>query len=153
LLDKYTEPDRAEDVAKYYAMCSWFDETCGTLLNHLDRKKISKNTLVLYICDNGWAATSTNSNDPHQKLWKRFAQRSKGSPFENGIRTPIMVSWPKKLQAKKSQHFAHAIDLFPTVLAAAKTKAPIEFKGVNLLDEVAVAERKKSSESVTLSTI
>ena len=54
-----------------------------------------------------------------------------------------MVSWPKKLQAKKSQHFAHAIDLFPTVLAAAKAKAPIEFKGVNLLDEVAVAERKK----------
>ena len=143
LLDKYTEPDRAEDVAKYYAMCSWFDETCGTLLNHLDKKKISKNTFVLYICDNGWAATSSNLNDPHQKLWKRFAQRSKGSPFENGIRTPIMISWPKKLQAKKSQHFAHAIDLFPTVLAAAKAKAPIKLKGVNLLDEVAVAERKK----------
>ena len=77
-------------------MCEWFDETCGELLGYLDKKEIADNTLVLYICDNGWAAPSTNADDPNQKLWKGYAQRSKSSPYENGIRTPIMVSWPGK---------------------------------------------------------
>ncbi len=29
-------------VAKYWAMCEWFDETCGQLLDHLDRKKVAE---------------------------------------------------------------------------------------------------------------
>lgn len=48
-------------------MCEWFDETCGELLNHLDEKGVAKNTMVVYLCDNGWAAKSTNSVDPDQK--------------------------------------------------------------------------------------
>jgi arylsulfatase A-like enzyme len=85
LLDKYEGSGSAKDVAKYYAMCEWFDETCGELLDHLDEKGLTDNTIVLYICDNGWAAASSNADDPNQKLWKGFAQRSKGSPYENGI--------------------------------------------------------------------
>jgi len=77
LLKKYTQPGRATDVAKYYAMCEWFDETCGELLGYLDKKKLTKNTVVIYICDNGWVAKSENSNDPNQKLWKGYALRSK----------------------------------------------------------------------------
>ena len=38
LLEKYREPGRPENVAKYYAMCEWFDRTCGELLDHLDRR-------------------------------------------------------------------------------------------------------------------
>ena len=34
-------------------MCEWFDETCGQLLDHLDEKKLSDNTVVVYVCDNG----------------------------------------------------------------------------------------------------
>lgn len=58
----------SDDQAQYYATCEWFDETCGELLRYLDVMEVSKNTLVIYICDNGWAATSTNANDPKQKL-------------------------------------------------------------------------------------
>ena len=61
LLDKYTKDGRASDVTKYYAMCEWFDETCGELLDHLDQADLTDNTLVLFICDNGWAATSTGA--------------------------------------------------------------------------------------------
>ena len=73
LLDKYIRPNRAEDVAKYYAMCEWFDETCGELLDHLDRRGLRENTVVIYISDNGWAARSTNAADPNQELWSGYA--------------------------------------------------------------------------------
>jgi arylsulfatase A-like enzyme len=143
LLDKYTQEGRAADVAKYYAMCEWFDETCGELLDYLEEKKITENTLVLYICDNGWAAPSTNADDPHQKLWKGFAQRSKSSPYENGIRTPILVSWPGRLEPTEVDEFAHAIDFFPTIAAAAGVDAPGDLAGINLLDAEARQGRQR----------
>jgi arylsulfatase A-like enzyme len=134
LLEKYTGNGRAMDVAKYYAMCEWFDETCGELLDYLDKKEIADNTLVLYICDNGWAAASTNADDPNQKLWKGYAQRSKGSPYENGIRTPIMVSWPRRVRPERIKDLAHAIDFFPTIAAVTGVDVPANLPGINLLD-------------------
>lgn len=142
LLDKYSQQGRAADVGKYYAMCEWFDETCGQLLDYLDEQGLTENTMVVYLCDNGWAAASTNADDPTQKLWKGFAQRSKGSPFENGIRTPIMVSWPGHMQPDRSSDLAHAIDVFPTIAAAAGLKSPTDLAGVNLLDKRVRADRK-----------
>jgi arylsulfatase A-like enzyme len=142
LLEKYTKPGQAEDVAKYYAMCEWFDETCGQLLGYLDKKNLTENTMVIYICDNGWAAASTNASDPNQKLWKGFALRSKASPYENGIRTPIMISWPGHVRTGNTQRApAHAIDIFPTIAAAAGLKAPENLQGINLLN--AEARRKR----------
>ncbi|MFP6596684.1 MAG: sulfatase-like hydrolase/transferase, partial [Candidatus Hydrogenedentota bacterium] len=37
LLSKYRQEGRPETIAKYYAMCEWFDETCGELLGYLDK--------------------------------------------------------------------------------------------------------------------
>ena len=141
LLDKYSMKGRAPDVANYYAMCEWFDETCGELLDHLDRQGLRENTIVLYICDNGWAATSTNAADPNQKAWKGYALRSKSSPFEMGIRTPIMVSWPAHLEPARSPDLAYAIDFFPTIATAAGLKTPDDLQGINLLDEKARKQR------------
>ncbi len=142
LLQKYSKPGRGIDVARYYAMCEWFDETCGELLGAIDERGLTDNTVVLYICDNGWAAPSTNAADPNQKLWGGYAQRSKSSPYENGIRTPIMVSWPAKVNPEDSPDFAHAIDLFPTIAAAAGVEAPEGLPGIDLLDEEARKDRK-----------
>jgi len=137
LFEKYTQPGRAVDVAKYYAMCEWFDETCGELLENLDRRGLSDNTLIIYLCDNGWAATSTNATDPEQKRWQQYALRSKSSPYEMGIRTPVILSWPGRLTPARSQDLAHAIDLFPTIAAAVGIAAPKDLSGINLMNEAA----------------
>jgi arylsulfatase A-like enzyme len=142
LLDKYTKEGRPMDVAKYYAMCEWFDETCGELVKLVDDRELTENTVFLYICDNGWAARSTNDDDPNQKLWKGFAMKSKGSPFENGIRTPMMVSWPGKVEPRKDQNMASAIDLFPTVCSIVGIDEPEDLPGINLLDPAARTYRK-----------
>lgn len=141
LLEKYRAPDRAEDVAKYYAMCEWFDETCGTLFEHLEVKGITQNTVILYICDNGWVAPSVRRDDPAQRDWNQYALRSKGSPYENGIRTPILVSWPGQIAAARTAEFAQAIDLFPTIATIAGFQTPKGLPGVNLLDKQARQQR------------
>lgn len=142
LLKKYSIPGRADDVAKYYAMCEWFDETCGSLISHLESKQFVNNTVILYICDNGWLPVSSNSKDPDQKNWKDYALRSKGSPFDNGIRTPILISWPGTIAPSRSTQLAHAIDFFPTIAAIAGLKPPENLPGINLLDESARTARQ-----------
>jgi len=143
LLENYESIKLSREEVKYFAMCEWFDSTCGELINYLDRKNIRENTLVIYVCDNGWAAASTNKKDPNQRLWKRYAQRSKSSPFEKGIRTPIMLSWPDKITPKRSQDLAHSIDLFPTIAAVSQIKPSLDLPGINLLDSQKRKERKR----------
>src|SRR5262245_24384241 len=46
LLARYRVEGRDIRLARYYAMCEWLDETCGQLLDHLERRKLAGNTLV-----------------------------------------------------------------------------------------------------------
>ena len=142
LLRKYQTDGRALDVAKYYAMIEWFDETCGELMGMLRTKGIYENTLVIFICDNGWAPASTTGDWPREHAFKGFAMRSKVSPYENGIRTPILVSWPDTVEPERVSGFAHSIDLFPTIAAIAGFEVPEDLSGINLLDLETVRERQ-----------
>jgi arylsulfatase A-like enzyme len=141
LLQKYKVNGRALDVARYYAMCEWFDETCGELMAKLDQEELVENTVILYICDNGWAAKSTNPSDWTGPVAPWYAMRSKGSPYENGTRTPIIVAWPGTIPPKHMSGFAHSVDLFPTIAAVAGLEAPAGLPGINLLNEQAVKDR------------
>ena len=89
LFDKYLAKGLPKTVARYYAMCEWFDETCGELIDHLEKTDQRDNTLIVYVTDNGWI------QDPKKN---GYAPRSKQTPYEGGIRTPIMFSWPDKLK-------------------------------------------------------
>ena len=132
LLSKYQTPGRPEALAKYYAMCEFFDETCGELLNHLDEKKLTENTIVVYVTDNGWIQAT-----PEMKLAKEwnhgFAPRSKQTVYEGGVRTPIMISWPGQIAPGDHPELASTIDVFPTLLAATGLDVPSDLPGVNLL--------------------
>ena len=142
LLQKYEQPGRGADAAKYLAMIDWFDETCGELLGYIKKKGLEENTLIVYICDNGWKAPS-QSVIPLPKKWPfTYAPLSKGSPFENGIRTPIMFKLPGKIKAQFSDDLASAIDLFPTIMNICDLKSPDNLPGINLLDEKVRKDRK-----------
>ena len=127
LLKKYQTKDRPVTIAKYYAMCDWFDETCGTLLNHLDQAGVSDNTLVVYVTDNGWIQNPAKNG---------YAPRSKQTPYEGGIRTPILYSWPGKIAPSERKELSSSIDIVPTLLAAAGVKIPEDLPGLDLLDEL-----------------
>ncbi len=126
LLEKYKAKGVQERIAKYYAMCEWFDETCGALVNHIDDSGIKENTLVLYVCDNGWIQTEKGS----------YAPRSKRSPNEFGTRTPIMFRWPGTIPAADRTELCSSIDFVPTVLAATGATEPHDFPGLDLLPQL-----------------
>jgi uncharacterized sulfatase len=120
-------------VAKYWAMCEWFDETCGELLGYLDKQGLAENTLVIYVTDNGWI------QDPAAA---KFAPRSKRSPNEGGIRTPVIVRWPGHVERKRDdQSLVSSLDVAPTILAAAGISPTKEMTGKSLL-EVAAGKRQ-----------
>jgi uncharacterized sulfatase len=133
LLSKYKDVAPSLQHARYWAMCEWFDETCGTLLGHLENRGIAENTLVLFLADNGWI------QDPKAD---RYAPRSKQSQYDGGLRTPIIVSWPGKVRPAATDTPVLSLDVAPTILAAAGRKPTPAMQGVNLLDESAVNGRQ-----------
>lgn len=134
LFEKYKEKAPTPAIANYWAMCEWFDQTCGDLLTHLERKQLSKETLVVYVCDNGWIQEPEKAN--------RYAARSKRSPYEGGIRTPLMFKWPGKITpAINETTLASSIDIVPTVLAACKLDSDESLPGINILDTEAREQR------------
>jgi len=132
-LNKHRDNAPSLEIAKYWAMCEWFDETCGQLLDYLDSRKIADNTIVVYLADNGWI------QDPNADA---YAPKSKQSQYDGGLRTPIVIRWPGKVRPGQSDALASSIDLAPTILTAAGLKPTAEMPGINLLDEVAVGGRK-----------
>lgn len=134
LLKKYTAKTDSLPIAKYWAMCEWFDETCGQLVSELEQRGLRENTIIVYVTDNGWI------NDPTAS---RYAPRSKRSPNEGGIRTPIMVNWPGKIEPKMDrEHLASSIDLVPTIRAAVGLPELESLPGINLADAKEVEGRK-----------
>lgn len=128
LLDKYTAPGKSIHIARYQAMCEWFDETCGQLLDYLDEKNLADDTLVVFVTDNGWIQSPGARN---------YAPKSKRSQYDGGIRTPIMLRWPKRIAPKRYEEtLVSSIDLAPTILAAAGLEIPSEMPGLNLLNAI-----------------
>jgi uncharacterized sulfatase len=133
LFDNYKDKTGSTFVARYWAMCEWFDETCGELLRHLDEEGLRESTIVLYVTDNGWIQEADSG---------RFAPRSKQSPYEGGIRTPIMVRWPGRVSPQLDERtLVSSIDLAPTILTACGLAVPESMTGLDLRDTAALAER------------
>ena len=128
LLKPYQDLGLPLSIAKYYSMCTWFDETCGQLIDILEKRNLRDDTIIVYVTDNGWIQNPEKNG---------YAPRSKQTPYEGGIRTPIMFSWPNgNLKNGKRKDVVSSIDLFPTVLAATGARTPKDLPGLNLLENL-----------------
>ena len=134
LLQKYLPKAPTPAIAKYWAMCEWFDQTCGDLLDHLEEKELTKETLIVYVCDNGWIQEPDKSN--------RYAARSKRSPYEGGIRTPLMFKWLGKIKPEINETtLVSSIDIVPTILAACNLGKDENLPGLNIMDRESLNKR------------
>lgn len=133
LLAKYRGLAPSLPVAKYWAMVEWFDETCGQLLDHLERQGLATNTIVAFLADNGWIT------DP---VTGHYAPKSKQSPYDGGLRTPIILRWPGHVRPAESKRLASSVDLMPTLLRACGLEPPAGLPGINLLNPAAVKQRQ-----------
>jgi uncharacterized sulfatase len=132
LLVRYEKAAPSPHVARYWAMIEWFDETVGALVNHLDEQGLARDTIVVYMADNGWI------QDPNSP---QYAPKSKQSPYDGGLRTPILVRWPGQIAARQVDTPVISIDIVPTLLSALDQGPTADMQGLNLRDDAAVRGR------------
>jgi len=134
LVHKYQKRTSSEPLARYWAMCEFFDETCGQLMDILQSRGFEDNTMVIYVCDNGWIQ--------HKEIRNHFAPRSKTTRYEGGVRTPIMVSWPGYVEPRRDDTtLVSAVDIAPTILTACGLRPPKAMQGIDLLDSQTLHNR------------
>ncbi|MFM1561861.1 MAG: sulfatase [Roseibacillus sp.] len=98
----------------YYNFCETIhglDENIGRVLKHLDQSGLTKNTLVIYMGDNGFALGEHGFYD------KRDA-------FEESIRVPMLARGPGIAAGTVIKEMVQNIDIAPTLLDAAGAQLP-----------------------------
>ncbi|HLU48113.1 MAG TPA: arylsulfatase, partial [Planctomycetota bacterium] len=106
---------RIDRLARIAAMITNIDANVGRLMATLDELGIAEDTLVVFLCDNGPAGARYVGPFRGQKT----------QVHEGGVRSPLWLHWPRRLEAGLTRHqpVAH-IDLFPTILEACGVAAP-----------------------------
>lgn len=133
--EKFREMGLHEDNALTYGMIDNIDYNVGRVLNKLKELGIEENTIVIFLSDNG-PRTRRTKNDHYPGRWVANLRGTKTSVYDAGIRVPFYVKWPKKIKPKKATAtMGTIIDLFPTLLDAAKVPSPksIKIDGTSLL--------------------
>lgn len=115
-------PDTAE--GRYLAVLAQLDHNIKRVLNAVQQSAHADNTLVIFASDNGSPNIARNSNHP-------FAL-GKNTYREGGVRTPLMMRWPKHLPAADIQQPTHITDLFPTLIGLANLPVPENLYGRDL---------------------
>jgi arylsulfatase A-like enzyme len=132
---------KSEALKLYASMLLAVDEGVGQVLDTLDKKDIKKDTVVIFLSDNGPAKTNFKGLP---KDWPRGEMLGstnglrgyKGEYFEGGIRVPLIVSWPGNINLGETSNTPiSSLDIYPTLSAIAGIDLPNSepFEGVNLL--------------------
>ena len=121
--ERYVEPFRRAGLddftAGVYGMVTNLDENIGRLLRKLTELKLDRDTIVIFMTDNG----------PDSLRYNAGMRGKKGEPYQGGIRVPFFVRWPAKFRGGKTvDRIAANIDLFPTLLDACNVPLPKDRK-------------------------
>lgn len=120
----YTEKGHSTALAKLWGMISFLDEQIGRLLETIEVLGLTDNTVVVFMSDNGPAIDSSSLSDADRAQRKVSGMRGwKGDLYENGVRSPLFIRWPKRLQPKTIETVRDGVDIAPTLLELAEVNA------------------------------
>jgi arylsulfatase A-like enzyme len=134
LIQKYQKKGISARFAALYGLTEQMDTSIGRVLDELDTLKLSDNTVVLFFSDNGAVHKTIGTHagslsDAEIKLRNVSNLRGiKGTIFEGGTRSPLMVRWPGKITPGKTSSIAHVYDLLPTLVDLAGAAMPANAK-------------------------
>ena len=139
LVEKYKNlPVKGYRDHRYAAMIEAMDIAIGKVLKSLDDLNITEETLVIFTSDNG----------PFGGVGDASPLRAdKGHLYEGGIRVPLIVRWPGKVEAGAVEETPVILtDLHPTILAATglDLNSTIPNDGHNLLPLLQGKEKLKN---------
>ena len=102
-------------------MLAEMDYNVGQLLDAVDRLGISKETIFIFLSDNG---------PEYIKPWDGWPGPWRGQYFtawEGGIRVPFIIRWPGKIPAGKvTNEIVHGVDIFPTLAKIVGATVPAD---------------------------
>lgn len=104
------------DLAQYYNEITRLDHHVGKLVEELKAQGIEDNTIIIFTSDNA-----------------RAFPGNKTRLLDRGLKTPFIISWPKRIQAKgtKIDALVSTIDIAPTLLKVTKTDVVTSIQGVS----------------------
>ncbi len=107
-------PESRADLALYYDAIARMDAEIGRILAELDRRKLRDKTLVVFLSDNGAPFP-----------------REKGTLYDAGTRTPLILSWPSVIGAGSvyDRGLVSTVGLAPTILELAGLPVPPTMQG------------------------
>lgn len=141
----------------YAAMIDRMDQGLGRVFETLQSNDAWENTLVIFLSDNGGSPeniTGRKLNDPdveiglpgsyaaYRKPWSIASntpfRRYKRHVEEGGIASPLLLHWPKGIDAtdERIDTYAHVVDIYPTITELAQANYPDSvrsLRGTNLL--------------------
>ncbi|UXX79826.1 sulfatase [Reichenbachiella carrageenanivorans] len=112
------------DVARNYSNIELMDAEVGEKLKELEDAGLLDNTIIFFFSDHGGPLP-----------------RGKRLHYESGLRVPMMVRIPDRLQQTYNNDMISFVDLAPTVLALAGVEAPAYLQGEDFLGNDAVSPR------------
>src|SRR5690606_5742411 len=114
---------------EYAAMIKNLDDNMGRLLKAVDEAGLADNTIIIFTSDNGGLSSAGKSPTCNAPL-----SEGKGWMYEGGVREPLIVKWPGKVEAGSVCNVpVTSPDFYPTFLELAGMAQETQVDGVSIL--------------------
>jgi len=139
---RFTDLGFGQQEAGFYGMIENIDENVGRLMDQLEGWDLLRNTLVIFMSDNGMTGGGSGQgvlgrapNGDKLEFYNAGMKGLKGSPDEGGVRVPFFVRWDGRIQPGRDvASIAAHLDVLPTLAALAGAESPAgQVEGRNLL--------------------
>ena len=138
----YLEKGVSEARARYFGMCANIDENFGLLSEHLRGLGLEKNTIFIFLTDNGGTGGFSLSEKYHGFVTSGYNAGMRGgkqSMYEGGHRVPCFIRWPAGQiggpPGRDVEELSAHFDLFPTLIELCNLRGAenIRFDGTSLV--------------------
>jgi Arylsulfatase A and related enzymes len=107
-------------IEDYLRCVQAVDDNVGRVLDYLDKNKMTENTIVIYMSDQGFYLGEHGLYD------KRFM-------YEESFRTPMLIRYPAQVKPKqKNSAYALNLDIAPSLLDWIGLPIPGDMQGVSM---------------------
>jgi arylsulfatase A-like enzyme len=144
--NKKTKGWKGHNNATYAAMIKHLDTSVGQIMDKLKEKGIDKNTIVIFMSDNG-GITVGKGGDEVPITTNSPLKGQKANVYEGGIRVPLIISYQGHVNAGRWSNIpVDCNDVFPTLLEmTGEPKATHQIDGQSIAGLLTDTKNKKKS--------
>ncbi|MFN9717927.1 MAG: sulfatase-like hydrolase/transferase [Planctomycetota bacterium] len=129
----YESSGQSRQAQAFATLIEGMDKSLGDLMDHLQTLNVARNTLIIFLGDNG---SDAPLGEAHEVACAAPLRGKKGSHYEGGMRVPFIAAWAEPsddsaiqkslpiARGKIQTQIAAVYDIFPTLLELTGTASP-----------------------------